>query len=274
MGPGNAQVRRPFPQFSNVSVLQPAIGNSNYHGLNLKLEKRYSMGLHFTAVYTWSRFIDDISARVELGGFPGSGFTNYYDRRTNRGLSGNDVAHRVVVSPVYELPFGAGKPFNSGNPVLRQVISGWSLGYIAELRTGSPFGVVEQTNTTSSFSDSLRPNVVGDPNLPSDRSRGQKVAQWFNVAAFAAPAAYTFGNAGKTVAYGPGAIFMDLSILRDFRFMERHQVEFRTEMLNFINRPNFAIPVVQQGNAAFGSLTSLAPGNQNRIIQFGLRYSF
>jgi hypothetical protein len=175
---------------------------------------------------------------------------------------------------VYELPFGAGKPLNPSNTVLRQVIGGWSFGYISELRTGSPFGVVEQTNTTNSFSDSQRPNVVGDPNLPSGRTRAQQVAQWFNTAAFAAPAPYTFGNSGKTVAYGPGAINMDLSILRDFGFLERHQIEFRAEMLNFLNRPNFAIPVTSRGNAAFGSITSLVPGNQNRIIQLGLRYSF
>ena len=274
MGPGNAQVRRPFPQFSNVSVLAPAIGNSNYHGMNLKLEKRYSMGLHFTANYTWSRLIDDISARVELGGYPGSGFMDYYNRRANRGLSGNDMAHRLVFSSVYELPFGAGKQFNPGNKVVRQVVGGWSFGYIAELHTGSPFGVVEQTNTTNAFSDSQRPNVVGNPNLPSGRTRAQQVAQWFNTAAFAAPAAYTFGNSGKTVAYGPGAINMDVSILRDFRFLERHQIEFRCEMLNFINRPNFGIPVTSRGNANFGSITSLVPGNQNRIVQFGLRYSF
>jgi len=83
-----------------------------------------------------------------------------------------------------------------------------------------------------------------------------------------------FGNAGRTAGYGPGAIGLNLSILKDFHIRERHDVQFRAEALNFINHANFALPNVQQGSAAFGTITSLIPGNQSRIIQLGLHYRF
>jgi len=155
MGPGNAQLRRSFLQFSDVRVLSPAIGNSNYHGMNVKLEKRYSAGVQFQANYTWSRFIDDVESRNEVGGNPGSAFANVYYRRADRGLSGNQLAHR---------------------------------------------------------------------------------------------------NAGRTAGYGPGAIFMNLSVLKDFPLREGHRLQFRTEMLNFINKPNFGLPNLLRGNPAFGQI--------------------
>jgi hypothetical protein len=80
--------------------------------------------------------------------------------------------------------------------------------------------------------------------------------------------------AGRTAGYGPGAIEMNLSMLKDFRFGERHDIQFRLEALNFINHANFALPNVQQGSAASGTITSLIPGNQSRIIPLGLHYKF
>ncbi len=274
MGPGNAQINRPFPQFSGVSVMIPGIGNSNYHALNLSFEKRYSGGLHFRAGYTWSKFIDDIEARRELGG-GANGFVNVYDRAADRGPSGNDVKHRFVWSSVYELPIGAGKAVSIGNPVLNTIIGGWSLAYIVDLRTGVPYGVIEQTNRTNAFSPGQRPNVVGDPKISGDRPRAEQIAMWFDTSAFAQPDQYTFGNAGRAAGYGPGAIGMDLSVLKDFKFAERHSLQFRVEMLNFINNPNFNLPNTSRGNRNFGQINALAPGgNQARIIQFGLHYKF
>ena len=273
MGAGNAQVRRPFPQFSNVTLDVPDIGNSNYHGMNVKVDKRYSHGLHFQANYTFSRFIDDVASRNALDGVT-SDYQNIYNRKADRGLSGYDIAHRFVFSSVWELPVGKGKPLDPKNAALNQVVGGWSTGYIAVLQTGVPYGVIELTNTTNSFSPSLRPNVVGDSKLPGGRSKAAELAQWFNTAAFAAPALYTFGNAGRTDGYGPGLMNMDISILKEFSMRERHRLEFRTEILNFLNHANFANPNVSQGNAAFGQITSLVPGNQSRIIQLGLHYKF
>jgi hypothetical protein len=273
MGPGNAQLRRPFPQFTGVSAHSASIGNSNYHAMNLRVDKRTSSGIQFQANYTWSRNIDDLESRNELGGAQGNGFMNSYDRRADRGLSGNHISHRLITNMVWQLPVGRGRAWDAG-PIGNAVAGGWTLGYIGEFRSGPAYGVAEQVNRTNSFSASNRPNVVGDPVIAESRSRAAQVEAWFNTSAFAEPAQFTFGNAGKTNGYGPGAVVMDLSILRDLRFAERYNLQIRCEMLNFLNKPNFGLPNLNRGNAAFGRITGLAPGNQARIIQLGLHFKF
>ncbi|MBI3207374.1 MAG: TonB-dependent receptor [Candidatus Solibacter usitatus] len=274
MGAGNAQIRRPFPQFTDVTQTAQPFGNSNYHAMNVKLEKRYGKGLQFQTNYTWGRGIDDMESRGELGGNPGSALANVYNRRADRGLSGNSIAHRLISSMVYELPFGKGRSFAMENRAARTVLGGWTIGYIGEFRTGPPLGVAEQTNNTNSFSPANRPNVVGSPSITGDRSRTDQLRQYFNTAAFAAPGQFVFGNAGRTTGFGPGAIAMDVSILKDLAISERVNLQFRTEMLNFINNPNFNLPNLQRGNATFGTITSLIDTNQARIIQFGLHLRF
>jgi hypothetical protein len=269
MGPGNAQIRRPFPQFTNVVVAAPPLANSNYHGMNIKVEKRYSRGIHFQTNYTWAKGIDDAEARAEIGGSTGDGFQNVCNRRLDRGLSGNSIAHRWISSLMYELPVGKGRSVDLSG-VANSILGGWSLAYIGELRTGAPWGVIEQTNRTNAFSPSQRPDVVGDPRISGSRSRAEQVNAWFNTAAFAQAPQFVFGNAGRISGYGPGAIALDLSILKDFRFADRWDLQFRTEILNFINKPNFGLPNLNRGSAAFGRISSLAAGNQARIIQFGL----
>jgi len=273
MGPGNAQLRRPFPQFSDVRVIAADIGNSNYHGFNLHVEQRYTRGLTFQANYTWSRSIDDLASRQERGyGGGRSAFANYYDRGADRGLSGNHISHRLVWSSVYELPFGKGKALHVGSGPLDQILAGWSAGLIAELLTGPPLGATEVVDGTNSFAAAQRPNIVGNPKLPANRTKAEKLERWFNTAAFAQPAPFTFGNAGRTFGYGPGAIIMDLSVFKEFRLVEKHRLQFRTEMINFLNHANFDVPQLARGQAAFGRISGVAFAQ--RIIQFGLHYSF
>jgi len=258
LGAGNAQVLRPFPQFSNVSIIAADIGKSNYHGVNFGVEKRYSNGLQFKGNYTYSKFIDNIDSRNELAAYPGTNsFTNYYNQSSDRGLSGNDIRHRFIFSSIYALPLRHG------------IWGGWSASLISELRSGTPLSPIELTNNTNSFSDGVRPNVTGNPNLSSP-----SLAQWFNTSAFAIPAPYTFGNAGRTFGEGPGAINMDASILKDFTIRERTVLQFRVEALNFLNHANFANPDTRQGSPTFGQIISLVTGNQSRIIQLGLHLKF
>jgi outer membrane receptor protein involved in Fe transport len=272
MGPGNAQVRRPFPQFSDVRIVNPPIGNSSYHGVNFRFEKRYSHGLQLHANYTWSKLIDDVRAQVEITGNPD--FANYYDRRADRGLANNHVGHRFILSGVGELPFGRNKAVKLANPVVDALAGGWSVAWITELRTGTPYGVTENVNRTNAFSQANRSMVVGKPDLPSTRPRSEYLAQWFDVNAFAAPPDYAFGNAGRSVGIGPGAVAIDASLLKTFTLRENHKLQCRAEMLNLPNHPNFANPNSARGRADFGRITGLAPGNASRIIQLALRYSF
>ena len=264
------QQDRVFPQFGNVRVAAAAIGNSNYHGVNFKLEKRYSAGLHFSANYTWSKLIDDLEARSELGGnFGNIAFSNFFDRAADRGLGGNHIAHRFIWSSVYELPF------RSTQGALNHIIGGWSLGMIAEFRSGSPFGVLENNAAAVvRFAPTVRSDAVA-PYAANSVWRDNVLGEtFFDAAAFVRPQRGQFGNLGRTTAIGPGAAIVDLSILKDISFCDRHRLQFRAEMLNMPNHPNFNLPEQRRGRGNFGRVSSLIPGNQARIIQLGLHYKF
>src|SRR5262249_1100669 len=102
LGPGDAQLRRPFPQFSNVTWINPSIGNSTYHGGFVRAEKRFSGGFSFLAHYTFSKFLDDVESSNEYGAT--GNYMDAYNRRLDKGLSGSDVPHHLVLTALYELP--------------------------------------------------------------------------------------------------------------------------------------------------------------------------
>jgi hypothetical protein len=270
--PALAQSLRPFPQFANVYLLDPNIGQSKYNGTNVGIKKRYSRGLQFQANYTFAKFMDNADARSELAGFPGdNSFTDYYNPKSRWGLSGNDVRHRFVLSTVYELPVGKGKRFGIDNAVLDQVVGGWSIGTIAELHSGTPLSVIDAVNQTGSFSDGVRPNLVGNPVLPSGQ---RSSAAWFNTAAFQANSPFTFGDAPRTFGTGPGTAQVDASLLKTFHVHESTNLQFRAEALNVLNHPNWANPGMVFGSSTFGKVTGLQSGNQSRIIQVALHLTF
>lgn len=275
LGPGNLQVLRPFPQFSNVDFDASDIGSSNYNGGNIGLEKRYSSGLQFRVNYTYSKFFDNLDARNELAAYPGTNtFTNYYTPQDRWGLSGNDVRHRLVGGAVYDLPVGHGKGWSPDSSWLNALVGDWSSGVIGEFHTGTPLSPIELTNNTGSYSDGVRPNVVGDPNLSSSRARTQRLSEWFNTDAFQSPAQYTFGDASRTFGEGPHLVSLDASLLKSFNVENKLSVQFRTEALNVLNHANFANPNTQNGSATFGQVTSLVSGTQSRVLQFAVHLQF
>jgi hypothetical protein len=276
--PAIAQTLRPFPQFNDVQSIADPYGNSTYHGVNVGVQKKYSYGLLFKANYTFAKFIDNVQSRADLEyanyGYNNFPLLNYYDPASARGLSGNDIRNRFVVSTVYELPFGRGKPIHPASQIANQVIGGWSIGVIAEANTGTPLSPIMAVNETDTFSQGNRPNLVGDPNLSSGRPRVQKLAEWFNTAAFADPGAFAFGNAPRSFGTGPGVFNVDLSLLKDFRAAERFDLQLRLEALNAFNHANFANPDTQFGTSAFGQVTGLYSGTPARIVQLGLHLAF
>ncbi|MDX1983098.1 MAG: TonB-dependent receptor, partial [Bryobacteraceae bacterium] len=253
--PGNVQALRPFPQFSDVREHSPTIGNSNYHGMNVRLEKRYSRGLQFGINYTWSKLIDDINSRNELGAAPS--ISNFYNRRADRGLSANHVGHRLIGNTVWEVPIGNGKAVNISNPVLNAIAGGWSTGLILEFRTGVPFSI-QENNAAAIFptAAAVRSNATG-PYAENPNWRANVLGQSFFVReTFVAPPPLTFGTLGRSLAIGPGAFIGDLSVLKDFSMpWEGHKLQFRWESLNFANHANFASPVTGRGNPNFGRIT-------------------
>jgi hypothetical protein len=240
------------------------------------VEKRYARGLQFNANYTWSKSIDDVESRDELGGNAGdNAFANQYDRAADRGLSGNHIAHRFIGSATWEVPFGTGRAWSARSAVVDRVFGGWSTSFIYEARTGSPFGVIEN-NAAAIYptAATVRSNAIGSYRENQNWRSNVLGETFFDPASFAAPAQYTFGNLGRTVATGPGAVIADLSVLKSIGIRDQQRVQLRVEMLNFLNRANFALPNQNRGVANFGRISGLINGNQARIVQLGVHYRF
>ena len=267
-----SQTLRRFPQYNSVVHESPSWGNSTYHSLNLKAEKRFSGGLSYLINYTWSKFIDDVESANELGGEQNNGYTHFELRHLDKALSGNDIRHRVVASGVYELPVGRGKPLAIENSVLQGIAGGWSLGVIAEFRTGSPYGIIEQTNRTNAFSHGQRPNLLGDHVLSGGRSKAEQLLRWFDTSQFEAPGVGVFGNSPRNVCCGPGFGVVDVSIQKRFAITEGVRLEFRGDIFNLANHANFNIPERRRGNSGFGRIR--ATRGTGRQTQLGLRLEF
>ncbi len=256
---GNAQVRRPFPQFSNVTMVNPAIGSSSYHAGFVKLERRFAQGFALLAHYTWSSFIDDVESFTEIGS--AGSYMDAYNRRLDRGRSGSDIPHRAVISGVYELPFFR----NRG--LLNAAFGGWRTGVIASFQSGPPFTVFSAQNNTNAFpAGSIRADVVGDPHTGE-----QSITQWFNTDAFAVPAPFRFGTAGRSILRGPGTINFDMNLVKNFAITERWKFELRGEFFNAFNNTNFGLPAASVGAPAFGTIRSASAG---RAVQLAARITF
>ncbi|MGJ5818889.1 carboxypeptidase regulatory-like domain-containing protein [Paludibaculum fermentans] len=257
MGSGDAQARRPFPQFSNVYWINPAIGNSTYHAGFVRTEKRFSRGVSFLAHYTFSKFIDDVASGNEYGD-PQS-YMDAYNRRLDKGLSGSDVTHRTVVSALYEVPVLHG--------LWNKALGGWQLGTFITFQSGAPFTVVTASNTTNAFpAGATRPDLIADA-----ASSTRTLARWFNTAAFQTPRQFTFGNSPRSGLRGPFQKTVDATVSRQFRLTERFRTDLRGEFYNLLNTVNFDVPGHTLGAADFGTIQSSRPA---RTIQVGLRLSF
>ena len=270
LGPNcDTQTCRPYPQFSGVSIQNPSLGDSRYVAGMVRLTKRFSHGLNFTFNYTYSKFLADINdPGTSVGAESGGPYSNYYNRRADWGPFVDDVTHHAVIGWVYELPFGTGKRWLASNP-LRYVVGGWSLGSVTTLQSGGPTTAVTQTNNCNCFSaGAQRPNLLTNPN---NVSSGHTVGEWFNTAAFAQPAIFTFGSEGVGVIRGPGLINVDASVIRNFRITEKVHAELRGEFFNALNHTNLGLPGPTFGSAAFGAISSALAARQ---IEIGARVMF
>ncbi|MBL8215327.1 MAG: hypothetical protein JNK87_31700 [Bryobacterales bacterium] len=141
---------------------------------------------------------------------------------------------------------------------MNQIIGGWSTSLIYEARTGSPFGVIEN-NAAAIYPTAVtvRSSAVA-PYRQNPNWRANVLAEpFFDTTSFVAPTSYTFGNLGRTIAIGPGAVISDLSVLKAIQVREQHRLQFRVEMMNWLNRANFNLPAQSRGVASFGRISSL-----------------
>ena len=258
-----AQLLKPYPQFTNVTLFRNNVGSTNYNALQIKFEKRFSHGLSWLANYTRSKLIDQASsvfdASIITGPTANFPAADTYNRKLERDVSTGDMPNVFVNGATYNIPSGR----------LPKLLAGWQLSGIVTLQSGLPLALTQTTNFNSFAGfGTQRPNRIADPELsPTDRS----VAKWFNTAAFTVAPQFTLGNSSRNPVRGPAYRNADIALIKRTRVSERTTVEFRTEVFNFTNTPPLAAPNVVLGNAAFGTITS---AGDPRVIQFGLKLSF
>ncbi len=275
--PGNIDLKRPYrslaiPGTSIVaSPLGPVTshrldGNSIYHALLTKVEKRFSKGFTVLSSYTFSKTIGDTCGNASAGNTTGCGYQNIQNLSAERSVDNQDVPHRFVTSTLYDLPIGKGRTFlTASHPVVEAVLGGWSLGSILTMASAVPFSPTVQGNPSNTGSTGVvqRPNVVG-----AAYSGERTLTRDFNVDAFTRQPNFTYGNAGRNVLRGRAQFNWDFSALKNFQLLERLRLQFRFEAFAITNTPRFGQPGNVVGTANYGVITS---AGTPRNLQFALK---
>src|SRR5579872_2203836 len=267
-GPGAIPPRRPYPQYASLSSWEPR-GISTYNALEFSAEKRWSGGLSFLGAFTWSKSLDEGGGGNSASAESRNNVQNPRDVNAEYGLSDFNYPLRFTLSTIYDLPFGHGRKFltNSARP-LDMLAGGWQLTSIVTAQDGPP-GSLSTAASTSNTGTGQYPDRICDGNLPTSQ---RTIHKWFDTSCFAAPAIYTFGNAGRNIIIAPGLVTWDLGVDKDFSITEQTGITFRSEFFNTLNKPNFGYPNTSIGSLAAGTITSvLIPGNTGRQIQLALR---
>jgi outer membrane receptor protein involved in Fe transport len=263
----------PYPNLGPIEFRDNG-GNSNYHGGEVTLEKRFSEGLSFRVAYTYAKSIDESQEHLAAGG-TGS-FTQSANRRERRGLSDFDIRHHVVAGYIYELPLGRGHSyFNEG--VLSHILGGWRISGTVGYRTGRPFTIRAGSNDTPIGGPrggglvSAWANCLRDGTLPKGE---RSIDRWFDTNAYAQPTPQNkLGSCGRNTVTGPNLTNVDFALARTFGlFGEGRSLELRWEMFNAFNQAQFGLPERNFNSIAFGKITTLA--GDPRLMQFALKFNF
>jgi hypothetical protein len=255
----------PFAALSPDSPIRPNVplgvitqvestGFSRYHALWMSARKRLSRGLQFDASYTLSKSLDTNSLNS-------SGFAvqDSYDIPNQYGWSDFDARHRFVLSAIYELPF-------TGHVLLR----GWQVAAIVQSQSGNPVNLVTSNSTLNGTPNTVRPDLVGPIRIIGS------VEEWFDTTAMAE--VDRFGNLGRNVVIGPGFHNTDLSVVKHQQLTSRVAMQFRVDVFDLFNHPNFGPPGNIVGSPTFGKITrtrlSTGEGGSSRQIQLAVKILF
>ena len=234
--------------------------------MELSFEKRFSHGLSFLSAYTFSKSIDDSSL------WNGSvvDVTNF---RLERGLSTFDTRNRFITSYTYDLPYGHGQPFGAhSSKLVNTLIGEWQTNGIVTVQSGSPLdpSVGLQLSGTQT---GTRPDVTCNPNAFT-----HDPAEWFNVSCFSDNFIGRYGTAGRDIIIGAPTHDFDFAMLKRIPLgKEERYLQFRSEIFNIFNHPNFDNPSVSETSSTFGKITSAGVQDSrasSRQIQFALRMVF
>jgi outer membrane receptor protein involved in Fe transport len=278
--PGAGQLGRPLNQTIGrpvESLMWDGWLSANYHSMQVTLNRQFKSGLMIKGAYTYSKAInmtDDAAwAAVNWNWAPVI--------HRNRAAASYDRTHMFVLGAVYELPFGAGKPFATGRWGSR-ILGGWQTNALFSAYTGTPFTVTASGTSLNApgnlqTADQVNAEVRKIGNIGAGQS-------FYDPLAFRAVTDVRFGSTGRNILRGPGMGNFDLSLFRTFMLTERWRLEFKAESFNFTNTPHFLNPAANVSNMSLnpdGSVRSLgnflsvtSALNDERQFRFGLRLSF
>ncbi len=263
------QLLRPYPQYQDVLIFRDAYGDMRYNSMTVRVQKQYSHGLMAQLAYTVSKTIANTAQSNTWVVGPSDGL---YNPNYNKSIEANDVPQRLVLSYIYDLPAGKGRQFlNHG--VAAAVLGGWEVSGISVFQSGRPILITapDQTNLYDFSYTNGRANRLHSPVLSS----GQSDSHWFDTTAFAVAAPFTIPNdsLSQPNLRSQRRINTDFSLIKNTRFMERYNLQFRAEFFNLFNHPALSPPITDITSAQFGQVTS-GIGGSERNIQFGMRFVF
>jgi hypothetical protein len=263
-GPGDPTQRKPYSYIPPSPVIKDWSRNW-YDALQITLKRRYAKGLTYEIAYTFSRS-EDLGSSDGFGGVA----QNPYNLWLERGPTNWNLPQMFSGGVVYEIPFGMGRKYQTGSKPLDAIIGGWQLNSLVQFTSGAPYGItVCGDGANVGRSDCyLRPNVVGSPDISNPSP-----SAWFNAAAFAAPAQYTYGTLSRNPYRGEAYKNVDLSVFRDFPIHEQMKLQFRAEAFNALNMVTFSNPSTNFSNvASFGKV--FGTRSTERQLQFALKFLF
>jgi len=281
--PPDAQA--PNPNFTSYRYVAP-ICDQIYNALQLVVERRSRVGLAFNASYTWSRNIDNgggagIKGAEQIAGAASFAVYNGRDLSSERGLSSLHVAHNFILGYSYELPFGPGRRWgNQSSGPLKYALGGWSINGTNTIRSGLPVNIQMTPRQSGCVAQScnerpdLRPG--GNINPVLDHWTPE---HYFDTSNFVVQPLGFFGNLGRNTMIRPGQLNLNLSFTKNNRVGEGKNLEFRAELFNFLNHPNFGTPNNNVFTDAAGTLDPNAgrittTSTKMRQIQLGLKLIF
>jgi hypothetical protein len=253
------QSKRPYRPFSTISEAFAPVFHNTTNALQVGVHKKYKNGLMINAEYQWIRILG-----VE-------NFQNPTNIGDSYGNISSNTPQVLQVNYAYELPLGRGKMlFRDAGGITNKIIGGWQLAGVTTFETGQPFSVTYTAPGSQVYGASGRANLVpGVPLYPAHKSLGE----WFNPAAFTAPAPYTFGTSGYNMLWGPHYQNWDMNLVKNIEFAERYRLQLRGEVFNIANHPNFGVPSSAISNpASAGVISSVI--NENRTMEFGAKFNF
>jgi len=279
----SADPYRPYVGYNNITLVEPQ-ANSIYNALQMTLRRSVGSSM-FSVAYTYSHALDDSSDRYD------GSFLDSYNMARSRASSQYDMRHLLTIGYDYQIPF-----LKNTKNLLGKTLGGWQVSGITLISTGLPFsvtanngnGFIAGAGVGNGTGTNAYPDVIGDPRsaLPITNAANIKGPLLFNPAAFAAPTALTFGNAGRDILYIPGRWNFDTGLFKSFYLTESASFQFRAEAFNLFNHTQWS--AVNSGISCYGGANNSAgdascldqsflhPSSafNPRILQLGMKFVF